>query len=364
MDTTMLERIAGGNVRAGQKAKLEEHCVLRQANEPFPYLVKSAGAAATGLYFDALTPMQMLRLDAYETPFGYFREDVTLEVDGQSKQGFAYFPDPTVKASDALWDMNEWDASHGDLSREMADEIGSYTPPLSGDALIQQWAMIARRAAASLRAKTDAAPTSLRYAAEVGDVVISERGPLHGAFFKSGALHLNHKTFANKRTEPLVREFFAGTDASMLLPYDPVSDMVLLVEQMRVGPLVRGDANPWSLEPIAGMIDAFEEPEAAALREAKEEAGLSEIALEKMFSFYASPGSTTDYFYCFLGLCNMPEVSTYTGGLEEEAEDLRLHVLPFDDAMALLVTGEINAGPLVAMLLWIDRNRLRLRTGS
>ena len=140
MDTTMLERIAGGNVRAGQKAKLEEHCVLRQANEPFPYLVKSAGAAATGLYFDALTPMQMLRLDAYETPFGYFREDVTLEVDGQSKQGFAYFPDPTVKASDALWDMNEWDASHGDLSREMADEIGSYTPPLSGDALIQQWA--------------------------------------------------------------------------------------------------------------------------------------------------------------------------------------------------------------------------------
>ncbi len=52
-------------------------------------------------------------------------------------------------------------------------------------------------------------------------------------------------------------------------------DRVLLLEQMRAGPMLRGDANPWMLEPVAGMIDAGETPIRPALRECAEEAGLS-----------------------------------------------------------------------------------------
>jgi hypothetical protein len=83
-----------------------------------------------------------------------------------------------------------------------------------------------------------------------------------------------------------------------------------------------------------------------------------------MFAIYASPGSSTDYFHCFLGLCDLPELATYTGGLDEESEDLRLHIVPFDTAMQLIETGEVNAGPLVSMLLWLDRYRTQTRTGS
>ncbi len=65
-----------------------------------------------------------------------------------------------------------------------------------------------------------------------------------------------------------------------MLPYDPATDTVLLVEQMRLAPVMRGDPHPHSLEPIAGLIEAGEEPEDSVRREAMEEAGLELRGLE------------------------------------------------------------------------------------
>jgi nudix-type nucleoside diphosphatase (YffH/AdpP family) len=125
--------------------------------------------------------------------------------------------------------------------------------------------------------------------------------------------------------------------------------------------MLRGSPNPWALEPIAGMVDAGETPEQAALRESEEEAGLTGAVLEKMFSYYPSTGSSTDYFFCYAGICDLPEPTTYTGGLATESEDLRLHVLTFDDAFALIGSGEADNAALVSMLLWLAQNRTRLR---
>ena len=90
---------------------------------------------------------------------------------------------------------------------------------------------------------------------------------------------------------------------------------------------MRADANPHMLEPVAGIIDVLETPVEAALREVEEEAGLSEIELQPMFGFYPSPGASTDYFHCFIGLADLGEDSNFTGGLAFEHEDLRVHVL-------------------------------------
>ena len=46
-----------------------------------------------------------------------------------------------------------------------------------------------------------------------------------------------------------------------------------------------------------------------------------------------------------------------TGGLEDEHEDLRLHVPPFQKAFDLIASGELTAGPIMLMLLWLDRWR-------
>jgi len=134
---------------------------------------------------------------------------------------------------------------------------------------------------------------------------------------------------------------------------------VMLIEQMRPGLLRRGAGNPWSLEPVAGIVDAGETPEQAARRETAEEAGLELAELRQMFGIYPSPGSTTDHFYCYLGIADLPKTTASLGGLAHEGEDLRRHVLPLAEALELIETGEGNAGPLVAMLLWCEVQRAR-----
>lgn len=114
---------------------------------------------------------------------------------------------------------------------------------------------------------------------------------------------------------------------------------------------------------MAGIVDAGESPAEAALRETREEAGLTLGAdrLIPIFAGYPSPGSSTDYFHCFLALADLPQAEGWHGGLEEEHEDLRLHVVGFERAMALAATGEIDVLPMLAMLHWLAQNRARLR---
>jgi 8-oxo-dGTP pyrophosphatase MutT (NUDIX family) len=125
--------------------------------------------------------------------------------------------------------------------------------------------------------------------------------------------------------------------------------------------MVRSDPDPWMLEPVAGIVDARENPDAAALREAMEEAGIDIRTLVPAGEYYPSPGATTDYFYAYVGLCDLTEDAPYSGGLEAEAEDIRLHTMDFDAAMALADSGEISAGPLLHLLYWLARHRDRLR---
>ena len=62
---------------------------------------------------------------------------------------------------------------------------------------------------------------------------------------------------------PVTRAAFVSGDAVTVLPYDPLRDRVLVVEQFRAGPQARGDAQAWQMEAIAGRIDPGETPEAS-----------------------------------------------------------------------------------------------------
>ena len=147
-----------------------------------------------------------------------------------------------------------------------------------------------------------------------------------------------------------------------MLPYDPVRDRVLLVEQIRMGPLARGDATCWQLEPIAGHIDPGETPQAAARREALEEAGITLGKLEPVANVYASPGNATEFFHIFVGLADLPDLITGTGGLASEGEDIRSHLMSFDELMALADAQALANAPLVASAYWLARHRERLRS--
>ena len=194
-----------------------------------------------------------------------------------------------------------------------------------------------------------------------GEVTAGVPVPSHAGFFGLDLWHLRHRRFDGAMSPELVREVFVMGDAVTVLPYDPVRDRVLLIEQMRMGPLGRGDPLPWQLEAIAGRIDPGETPEDAARREAVEEAGLTLGALQKVAEYYPTPGAVTEYLYSFVAICDLPDGVAGVFGAAEEAEDIKGHLVSFDHLVEVMAAGEIGNAPLLLTVLWLQRERARLR---
>lgn len=205
------------------------------------------------------------------------------------------------------------------------------------------------------------APASLRRAPVVGDVRIAARSQPYAGFFAIEEQELRHRRFDGTLSAPIHRTAFVSGDVVTVLPYDPLRDRVLLVEQFRFGPHVRGDAYPWKLEAIAGRIDAGEAPEEAARREAMEEAGLALDQLLPIADYYPTPGAFAEYLYSYLALVDLPDSAAGQFGLEDEAEDIRAHLVSFDQLMALCQSGEIDNAPLLLAALWLSGQRGALR---
>jgi ADP-ribose pyrophosphatase len=366
MHAPLFEALAGPAAGPSERlmARLDGHRVERVAEARFPLIRQTGEGVVTGHLWLGLGSEVRARLDAYELAFGYDLRRIEVQSDRGLHEAEAYFPPAGLPTSGEVWSIEDWHAGEGAEMVLAAEEIAAHDPPLSPEEIARQWPMITARAAARARAVATPAPAGLRHAAGPGDYGWRRLRPPAGGFFKLDAMEMEHRRFDGTRATGLLREVLVGVDAALVLPYDAARDRVLLVEQFRTGPARRGDRNPWTLEPVAGIVDGDEAPEAAARRETFEEAGIAALELERMFACYPSPGSTTDHFHCFLGLCDLPDDHPGFGGLASEAEDLRLHILPRPAALGLIERGEVTAGPLIAMLFWLERWRNREGRGT
>ncbi|WP_137110775.1 NUDIX domain-containing protein [Rhodobacter sp. SY28-1] len=194
-----------------------------------------------------------------------------------------------------------------------------------------------------------------------GEVASGPPDPAHAGFFAVNRHQLRHRRFDGGMSDLLTREVFVVGDAVTVLPYDPVRDRVLLIEQFRMGPFGRGDPLPWQLEAIAGRIDPGESPEDAARREAVEEAGLVLGRLEKVAEYYPTPGAVAEFLYSYVALCDLPDGVAGVFGAAEEGEDIKGHLLSFGRLVEVMASGEIGNAPLLLTVLWLQRERARLR---
>ncbi len=355
----LMAAVAGAGPASSIPARLSDYEVCPLSGNVVPFIRPAPQETAEGLVWLDLTDAQMRRLDLYEGAFGYRLEPVTVQTDDGVRHVRFYLPPEGCAAGQGRWSLEAWEAGHLAPALLAAAEIFAHDPLPTPAQLRAMWPMIEARAWSRFRA--DPRPATRSYRARPKDFEIVSAGPQHGRFFGFQRLEVVHRRFDGQSSDPLTREGFIGTDAAIVLPYDPVRDKVLLVEQARLGPRLRHDPNPWMLEPIAGIVDAREAPQDAALREAREEAGLAITHLEAAAAFYVSPGSSTDYFYTFVGLCDLPQDAPYMGGLPEEAEDLRVHPMSLDSALDLADSGEIATGPALFLIYWVLRHRERLR---
>ncbi|MBV7300386.1 ADP-ribose diphosphatase [Enterovibrio paralichthyis] len=189
------------------------------------------------------------------------------------------------------------------------------------------------------------------------DIQIEATDVVYNGYFKMIKYRFRHRLFAGGWSEVIDRELFERGHAVAMLPYDPVSDKVVLVEQIRVGAMVDSDS-PWQLEIVAGIIDKDETPEKVAVREAEEEAGLTVHELAPMTSYLSSSGGCSERIHLYLGIVDAAQAEGIHG-LADEGEDILVHVVSFDQAMQWVTDGKIENAASIIALQWLALNKHR-----
>lgn len=191
------------------------------------------------------------------------------------------------------------------------------------------------------------------------DVRVLEERTAWSGHFAVRKLTLQHRRFAGGWSEPLVREVFERGDAVGVLPYDPVSDNLVMIEQFRPGAM-RGSDSPWMLELIAGVVEAGEVDHEVAHREAMEEAGCELSELVPVATVLPSAGACTEQVRLFCGRVSSPVVGGIHG-LQEEGEDIQVHSIARRDALQMLADDRIPNGHTLIALQWLHINGDALR---
>lgn len=192
------------------------------------------------------------------------------------------------------------------------------------------------------------------------DVVVHAHKREYMNFFAMEEMDLQFRRFDGEMSPVMNRGVSMIGQAAVVLPYDPVMDAVLLIEQFRTAPFFMGAKNPWMWEPPAGLIDPGETPEQAARREANEEAGLTVGHMDYVGGLYSSSGALGELVHCFVGISDISNVEG-GGGVPGEGEDIRSKVMSFQDFMDNVDGNTFVDMPLVTTALWLARHRDRLR---
>ncbi len=188
----------------------------------------------------------------------------------------------------------------------------------------------------------------------LGDFEIKEEQNLYQGFSDFRRLHIEHQRF-DGGSQSIRRELLVRHEAVAVVIYDPINEVVVLVEQLRVG-AVGSDKGPWLLELVAGLVDKDEEPEQVVLRESFEEAGCEINKLGYIQSFFLSPGGSNERLHLFWGLADTSGLGG-CHGLAEEGEDILVHCLPLKEAFGLLDRGEISNAITLIGLQWLKMNQ-------
>ena len=186
---------------------------------------------------------------------------------------------------------------------------------------------------------------------------LEKRETLYRGFYQLDKLWFRHTLHEGGWSNTVDREQFVRGNVTAVLPYDPNTDQVVLIEQFRIGAMNQ-QPDPWMTEVIAGMIEPGEQPEEVAIREAKEEAGLTLTDLQLVHHYLASPGATAEEVFIYFAHADLSAAGG-VHGLATEDEDILVNVVAADDAIAMLKSRKINNSISIIAMQWFENYRLQ-----
>jgi len=195
------------------------------------------------------------------------------------------------------------------------------------------------------------------------DVEVIRKEPGYNGFFDLNIYSLRHRQFEGEWGPEITREVFERGHAVAVLPYDPATDRVLMIEQFRVGaffsmnsPWFGDDTSPWLYEGVAGIIESGEQPEDVAYRETMEETGTELTDLMFVSHYLVSPGGTTESVFVYIGRADLSNVDGLHG-MAHEGEDIRPFTVPLTEAYEAVADGRVNNAMTIIALQWMVLNR-------
>lgn len=190
---------------------------------------------------------------------------------------------------------------------------------------------------------------------------ILDRVQCFKGFYELVRYRISHSLFRGGMGTPISRELLIRGHAAAVLPYDPTTDQVLMIEQFRIGALDSAHG-PWLIEIVAGLVESGEKPEEVVRREALEEAGCLLKEVTPISEYYSSPGGTTERVSLFVAHMDSRNQGGIFG-LAEEGEDIRAFLMYADEAIDQMQRGIIDNAMSIIALQWLalHRERLKLR---
>ena len=195
-------------------------------------------------------------------------------------------------------------------------------------------------------------------------VLIESQTTVWSGRFAVDVVEFRHRRFDGTLSGPRRWELFRRGRAAALLPYDPWTDQVVVIEQFRLPALAAG-LDPVMIEIPAGLCDAGEAPEATVRREAVEEMNLAADHLVPMLDVVLTAGGSDERCTLFAGRVHAPDANAEGvvgyAGLASENEDIRVRVMPAALAIDRAADGVYANSVTALALLWLGARRERLR---
>lgn len=188
---------------------------------------------------------------------------------------------------------------------------------------------------------------------------ITGKNRVYDGFFKMDEYTIEMDTHDGEK-QTLTRLIFERGHAVAMLGYDPKRDEVLLVNEMRPGMLANGE-EPFADMLPAGMIDKGETALEAAVREMKEETGLTlDNATLIHEGAYVSSGGTSEKLALVFGTVDMAKAGGVHGH-PEEGESIKSVILTSGEFIARAENGGIRDMKSLVCAFWLAKNRDRLQ---